>query len=93
MLFMTYRPRALKSVKAEQITAKNIEEIAASLFGVAVVAKEEDLSILKIATMNGVITAVESEWIVRSEDGIAKMTDEEFNEKYEKARSTGTRES
>lgn len=90
MLFMTYKPRAAKNVKAEQITVENIAEISASFSGSARVVKNGDRGIpqLKIATLDGVITGELGQWIVRHEESVEQMSDVDFNEKYERARTT-----
>lgn len=93
MIFMTYRPKTAKNVKAEQVTESNVEEILTAFFGSARLERTEDGKIhtLKIATLDGVLEFYENDWIVRTEDGLVRMTDEEFNKQYERAR--GNKES
>lgn len=88
MIFMTYRPKTAKNVKAEKITAENINDIAASFFGSARVIKHaEQGPTLKIATLEGIITGELTNWVVRHEDAVEVMSDEDFEKKYERARN------
>lgn len=87
MLFMTYKPKTAKNVKAEQVTEKNLEEISTAFFGMAVVVDVAGEKVLKIATFDGPIDVFVGDWVVRTEDGLVKMTDEEFNKMYERARN------
>lgn len=88
MLFMTYRPKTARNVKAERITVENISEIATTFSGSARVVKKDDGSILelRIATLEGVVTGEPGQWVVRHEDTVEAMSDADFNEKYERAR-------
>lgn len=91
MLFLTYKPKSAKSVKAEQITDENIKEIAETFAGSARVIKDGDRGIvaLKIATLDGIIDGTLGQWVVRSDDGVEMMSDADFNNKYERARGGG----
>ena len=85
-MFMTYKPKAAKNVKAEQITAKNIHEIAASMFGVARVNRQIEPPTLQLSIWGNVVEGVVGDWVVRSEDGVEIMCNEDFEAKYERAR-------
>lgn len=92
MLFMTYKPKTAKNVKAERVTEKTIEEIAASFNGTAKFNREDDGGlVLKIATLDGVLTARPNNWVVRTDEGVEVWGDTEFRDKYEQARITTTR--
>lgn len=87
MVFMTFKPKAAKNVKAEQVTEKTIEEISTTFFGTAAVVRDEGVLSLKIATLSGVLEAAVGDWVVRTDEGVVIMEDAEFTEKYERARS------
>jgi hypothetical protein len=88
MLFMTYRPKAAKNVKAEKITEENIVEVVACFGGTAKVIDDgKNPKHVKIATLDGVVTGNLGDWVVRLEDGVEIWGDPEFNEKYERARN------
>ena len=96
MLFMTYRPKTSKNVRAEQVTLKNIDEIATSFNGSAKVLRDKiddnpnnDVVVLKIATLDGILEASIGNWVVRTGEGIELWGDPEFNEMYERARVRG----
>lgn len=88
MLFMTYKPKAMKNVRAEQITYENIHEIAATFAGTARVVKDGEDVVLKIATFDGILEARVGQWVVRHEDSVEIMDDSAFKEKFERARNT-----
>jgi len=87
MLFMTYRLKAARNVKAEKITPANIDEIAQSFNGTARVLRNGNEIELNIATLDGLLKGVPDQWVVRTDDGLEMMSDKDFNEKYERARN------
>lgn len=91
MVFMVYKPKAAKNVRAEQLLLANADELAATFFGTARVDKFEDESIVTvtIATLDGPITAEVGQWIVRTDGGITVMDDKDFDAMYERARVVG----
>lgn len=88
-MFRVYKPKNFIKVRALQVTAENIKDVAGLLLGR--VKTEESLGAptgIDVPTFDGPLRFEIGDWILRAEDNtLTKMSAEEFNNTYEVARN------
>ena len=95
-MFRVYKPKNLYKIRAVQVTAENVGEIATNLMG-RVVLSEESVPRgetpppigVDVPTFEGVKRFNIGQWVIRSEDNsLTVMNHEDFDKTYEVARNT-----